>query len=66
MVSGHFKSGHSDLKKRYNNIVANCNKNVSKYYQNIRKKKKLFKKQKFSVSASFLSSQQIRTSEARR
>ena len=32
-VSGNFKSGHSDLKKGYNN-------NVAKYYQNTQKKKK--------------------------
>ena len=36
-VSGNFKSGHSDLKKRYNNIVA-------KYYLNTRKKKKVIQK----------------------
>ena len=45
-VSGHFKSDHSDLKKKCNNIVANCNKNVAKYYQNNRKKKKVIQKTK--------------------
>ena len=38
-VSGHFKSSHSDFKKRYNNIAA-------KYFQDTRKKKKVIQKTK--------------------